>query len=386
MTKNLIPAVLVLEDGSFYKGWSNVLTGTTIGEVVFNTGMTGYQEILTDPSYSGQIVIFTYPEIGNTGVNFEDNESRSVNVKGIATKNIFCNSNNWRCSESISDYLQRSNILSISGVDTRSLTKHLRHFGAMNGAIISTQYLNPTILLDEIKQIPKMQGLDLILGNATKTAFSWKQDCNHIWNYSLSKYFISDKCFKVIVLDFGVKFNILRQLTFYGCSIIVVPPNTSAEDILNLSPDGILLSNGPGDPSVATYAVTTVQKLLETDIPILGICMGHQILSLALQANTFKLIFGHRGLNHPSGVLQKVEITSQNHGFAVDLISMKSFDYSGSLKITHLNLNDGTLAGLSHRLRPVFSVQYHPEASPGPHDSDYLFYSFVCLMRQFCLE
>nr|QUE28934.1 CarA [Madagascaria erythrocladioides] len=377
----LVPALLVLEDGSSYRGWTNNFYATSIGEVVFNTGMTGYQEILTDPSYSGQIVTFTYPEIGNTGVNLEDNESCNVTVKGVIAKNISSISSNWRYSENFVSYLKKNKVLFISGIDTRQLTRHIRYFGSMNGGI-SNEILEPRDLLKKIVDIPKMQGLDLIKKNTTEYVFSWKGNTKDVWNYSISKNLISKKIFKVIVIDFGVKFNILRQLSFYGCSVLVLPATASYDAISRYCPDGIVLSNGPGDPSTANYAIDTVKQLLNSNIPILGICMGHQILSLSVKKETYKLKFGHRGLNHPSGKSQKVEITSQNHGFAVQLNYPNVLRNSNELQITHFNLNDQTLAGISHKNKPVFSVQYHPEASPGPHDSDYLFYYFVCLMKQ----
>nr|YP_010337092.1 carbamoyl-phosphate synthase arginine-specific small subunit [Pseudoerythrocladia kornmannii]UNJ16677.1 carbamoyl-phosphate synthase arginine-specific small subunit [Pseudoerythrocladia kornmannii] len=376
---NLIPALLVLADGTYYKGWSNNLSQTSIGEVVFNTGMTGYQEILTDPSYSGQIITFTYPEIGNTGINFEDTESKQVSVQGVITKCSSQKSYSWRQTTLWDNYLKKNNIISISSIDTRSLTKHLRSFGAMNGGI-SNEILNPRDLVDKVRQSPVMEGLDLIKENTTSVSFSWNNEFMTKWNYSCSKFPLSRKFLKVIVIDFGVKFNILRQLSFYGCSLIVVPATTSAHTICSYNPDGILLSNGPGDPSTASYAVQTIKDLLITDIPIFGICMGHQLLSKALNGLTFKLKFGHRGLNHPAGLLQKVEITSQNHGFAVDFDT--STESTELLQLTHFNLNDDTIAGLAHIEIPAFSVQYHPEASPGPHDSDYLFHYFVCLMKQ----
>nr|QUE28745.1 CarA [Porphyropsis coccinea] len=380
---NLLPAVLVLADGTYYKGWSNDFEGTSIGEVVFNTGMTGYQEIMTDPSYFGQIITFTYPEIGNTGVNFQDNESDDVSVKGVVMKNSSQLSYSWRQKEAWNNYLRKNKIVSISSIDTRSLTKHLRSFGSMNG-IISNQILDPKELLKKVAMSPTMVGRNLIKEKTTEVAFSWKSEFGHHWNYTSSQHSLSKKILKVVVIDFGVKFNILRQLSYYGCSVIVLPANTTFNIIAAYAPDGILFSNGPGDPSTATYAIETIKKLLKYEIPLFGICMGHQLLSKALDGETFKLKFGHRGLNHPAGLSQKVEITSQNHGFAVNFEN--KIEENICLQLTHFNLNDKTLAGLSHKNIPCFSVQYHPEASPGPHDSDYLFHYFSCLMRQSILN
>nr|QUE29502.1 CarA [Erythrotrichia foliiformis] len=377
---NFIPALLVLEDGTYYKGWSVNKLSTSVGEVVFNTGMTGYQEIMTDPSYYNQIVVFTYPEIGNTGVNNQDIESKSISVKGIVTRNFSRNSYSWRQVCSLDAYLNQHNIPSIFGIDTRSLTRHLRKFGAMNGGI-SNQILSPEQLLKEVRKTPSMKGLDLIKYNTTQQSFSWRSKSFEMWDYTTPKYRLLNKVLKVLVIDFGTKFNILRRLSDYGCSVIVLPADVTLETILSYKADGILLSNGPGDPSAAKGAVSLVKVLINLDLPVFGICMGHQILSKSLSFSTSKLKFGHRGLNHPTGVQQKVEITSQNHGFVVDSVLK---DASLSLvQYTHYNLNDQTIAGLAHREKPLFSVQYHPESSPGPHDSDYLFYYFVCLIKQF---
>nr|QUE29115.1 CarA [Erythrotrichia welwitschii] len=377
---NFIPALLVLEDGTYYKGWSANPSSTTIGEVVFNTGMTGYQEIMTDPSYSKQIVVFTYPEIGNTGVNGEDVESRKTSVKGIITRNLSQCSYSWRQDCTLNSYLQRHDIPCIFGIDTRSLTKHLRTFGSMNGGI-SNEILEPIRLLEHVQKAPAMKGLNLIDDNTTAFNFLWKDDFLDQWHPIKSQHKLRQKVLKVIVIDFGTKFNILRRLSAYGCSVIVVSANTDLATILSYRADGILLSNGPGDPEAVEQIIPLLQDLIATNMPIFGICMGHQILSKSLAFSTSKLKFGHRGLNHPTGLLQKVEITSQNHGFVVD--SSASSDQFSLIQLTHHNLNDKTIAGLAHRHSPLFSVQYHPEASPGPHDADYLFYYFICLMKQF---
>nr|YP_010338273.1 carbamoyl-phosphate synthase arginine-specific small subunit [Bangia atropurpurea]UNJ18223.1 carbamoyl-phosphate synthase arginine-specific small subunit [Bangia atropurpurea] len=375
-----IPAILVLEDGTYYKGWSfqaNQAT-LTLGEVVFNTGMTGYQEIITDPSYFQQIVTFTYPEIGNTGINSQDIESQTLSIKGLVAKNICKISSSWRQQESLVQYLNRNNIPFIFGIDTRSLTQYLRRLGTMNGCI-STKNLDHIYLKQKILEVPRMQGLDLIPYVTTKISYNWDEK-------SLPSWYLSDRNrvhlsyqLKVLVLDFGVKLNILRRLATLGCEITVIPASTSIHEILSYKPDGILLSNGPGDPSAVNYGIQTAKELLDQGIPIFGICMGHQILNLALEAKTFKLKFGHRGINHPSGLKQRVEITSQNHGFAVDLQSV----LTSSVKVTHFNLNDTTVAGTGHSQSPYFSVQYHPESSPGPHDADYLFEHFIEIMKKY---
>lgn len=368
-------AILVLADGTSYTGYSFGAKGTTFGEVVFNTGMTGYQEVLTDPSYSGQIVTFTYPELGNTGVNPEDEESYKPHVKGAIARNLCKRPSNWRSTESLQDYLTRHKVVGIYGIDTRDLTRRLRSSGAMNGAI-STDVLEPEELLMELQKVPSMAGLNLVKDITTKEVYQWNEATDKQWEFSPRANLREGENLTVVAVDFGVKRNILRRLASYGCKVIVVPANTPAEDILKYNPDGIFLSNGPGDPAAVAEGIATAKALLEAQKPTFGICMGHQILGLSLGAETFKLKFGHRGLNQPAGLSQKVEITSQNHGFAVTEESL-----GADIEITHLNLNDRTVAGLKHKTLPFFSVQYHPEASPGPHDADYLFEYFVKLMR-----
>lgn len=373
-----IPALLVLADGTNYRGWSFGSTGTTIGEVVFNTGMTGYQEVLTDPSYCGQIVVFTYPELGNTGVNPEDEESEKPQVRGAIARNICTRPSNWRATQSLPHYLEKHRIPGIYGIDTRALTRKLRVHGAMNGGI-STEILEPGELLMRVRSAPNMNGLNLVKEVTTSTVYEWKESTTPAWEFN-SELLQSTKdkeTFTVVVLDFGIKRNILRRLTSYGCRTIVVPADTSAAEILSYKPDGIFLSNGPGDPSAVNEGIETTKKLLGAQKPMFGICMGHQIIAHALGAQTFKLKFGHRGLNHPAGLKQKVEITSQNHSFAIEQNSLKDVD----VEISHLNLNDSTVAGMHHTNLPIFSVQYHPEASPGPHDADYLFEKFVRAMQ-----
>ncbi|MBW4612126.1 MAG: glutamine-hydrolyzing carbamoyl-phosphate synthase small subunit [Desmonostoc vinosum HA7617-LM4] len=371
-----IPALLVLADGTTYRGWSFGATGTAIGEVVFNTGMTGYQEVLTDPSYCGQIVIFTYPELGNTGVNLEDDESVRPQVKGAIARNICHRPSNWRSTQSLPDYLKHHQIPGIYGIDTRALTRKIRLFGAMNGGI-STSILDEAELLEQVQAAPNMAGLNLVREVTTPTVYEWSDPTIPAWEFKPEAGENQEASFTVVALDFGVKRNILRRLSSYGCWVIVVPANTTPEEILSYNPDGIFLSNGPGDPAAVTEGIETTKALLLSQKPIFGICMGHQILGHALGAETYKLKFGHRGLNQPAGLQQRVEITSQNHSFAIDPDSLPD----AVVEVSHLNLNDRTVAGVRHKSLPIFSVQYHPEASPGPHDADYLFEQFVQEMR-----
>ncbi|UFP96074.1 glutamine-hydrolyzing carbamoyl-phosphate synthase small subunit [Gloeobacter morelensis] len=367
-------ARLVLEDSTAFEGWSFGAPGTSVGEVVFNTGMTGYQEVLTDPSYCGQIVAFTYPELGNTGVNLEDAESDRPQVRGVIAHNVAGRASSWRATQSLGDYLKDHAIVAIAGIDTRALTRHLRSRGAMNGAI-STE-LSTEALLARLQEAPAMQGLDLVPQVTTAAPYTWSQSTPADW--LATRAAAAERPLRVVAIDFGIKHNILRRLASYGCEVIVVPADTGVEAILAYRPDGIFLSNGPGDPAAVRYGIKTVQELLKSRKPMFGICLGHQILALALGGETYKLKFGHRGLNQPASFNNRVEITSQNHGFAVDDASL----VGANIEITHLNLNDRTVEGLRHRELPVFSVQYHPEASPGPHDADYLFAQFVDLMRE----
>ncbi|MBD0335220.1 MAG: glutamine-hydrolyzing carbamoyl-phosphate synthase small subunit [Cyanobacteria bacterium Co-bin13] len=370
------PALLVLADGSIYRGWSFGAAATVMGEVVFNTGMTGYQEVMTDPSYCGQIVAFTYPELGNTGVNPEDEESARPAIRGAIARNVCSQPSNWRATQSLPEYLKHHKIPGIYGIDTRALTRKLRTVGAMNGAI-STEVLDPEELLRQLQAAPSMEGLNLVREVSTREAYEWTEGTNPIWEFGAEARASDEPQLTVVAIDFGIKRNILRRLVSYGCRVIVVPLDTSVETILSYKPDGIFLSNGPGDPAAVVEAPPLVQALLQQQLPTFGICMGHQILGLSLGASTFKLKFGHRGLNQPCGLSERIEITSQNHGFALDADSVPM----ESVTITHLNLNDRTVAGIEHKKLPIFSVQYHPEASPGPHDADYLFYKFVESMR-----
>tara|TARA_B100001248_G_C27350108_1_gene440887 strand:- start:166 stop:1266 length:1101 start_codon:yes stop_codon:yes gene_type:complete len=355
-------AILLLNDGRIFQGQLIGSEGETIGEVCFNTGITGYQEILTDPSYCQQIVVMASPHIGNYGVNKLDDESDKAQVSGFILKEETVYPSNWRSEGSIGDYLIKNNITGIKNVDTRAIVSHIRDKGAMNG-IISSMDFNKTSLLKKLETAPSMDGLDLVK----------KVTCRSKYLYNTNKKLK----YNVAVIDFGIKRNILRLISNLGCKLIVFPANVSKKEILEKKPDGIFLSNGPGDPSAATYAINTVQSLLGS-APIFGICLGHQILALALGASTFKLKFGHRGINHPVKNIKsgKIEITSQNHGFGVEMQSLPE-----NIIPTHINLNDDTLAGLSCPEYDAFSVQYHPESSPGPHDSRYLFKYFIHLMQ-----
>ena len=361
-------AILALEDGSIFTGRAFGAAGEKTGEVVFNTSMSGYQEILTDPSYAGQIVVMTYPHIGNYGTNDKDNESEHPFVEGFVAREFSEISSNWQSCESLESYLKRHGIIGISEIDTRALVLKIRNRGAMRG-IISTENLDPDQLIGRARSSRNMLGQDLASTVSCPEPYSVEQ----IGQIAMHK------AFKVIAYDFGIKRNILNNLSRVGCDITVVPAATPAEDVLSLNPDGVFLSNGPGDPEPLQYAVRNIQKLLGRK-PIFGICLGHQLMGLAFSGKTYKLKFGHRGGNQPVKNLKnnKVEITAQNHGFAVDPDSMKE----SQVELTHINLNDQTLEGISHRSLPAFSVQYHPEASPGPHDSHYLFEEFIKLMLE----
>jgi len=368
-------ALLVLENGEYFSGQSIGFEGEAEGEIVFNTSMTGYQEILTDPSYKGQIVTMTYPLIGNYGCNLEDVESGRPWVEGFVIKELAALSSNWRKKESLEDFLKKHKIVAIQRVDTRRLTKLIRTGGAQR-ALISTTEDDPKTLLEQVKKIPSIVGLDLVKEVTTSEAYRWREG-----HYTWPKGYSAKRRFRhfVVVYDFGVKRNILRNLVLNKAEVLVVPARTSWEEILNMKPDGVLLSNGPGDPAPLSYAIENI-KNLAGKIPIFGICLGHQLLGLALGAKTFKLKFGHRGANHPVKNLETgaIEITCQNHGFAVDI---KSLD--GVAKLTHLSLNDLTVEGLAQREKFLFSVQYHPESSPGPKDSRYLFHQFSRMMEDF---
>jgi carbamoyl-phosphate synthase small subunit len=367
----VMKAKLVLENGTIFTGESFGANGEMTGEVVFNTSITGYQEILTDPSYAGQIVTMTYPLIGNYGVNTDDLESVKPHISGFVVKEYSEFPSNFRSTESLGHWLTQHNIVGIQGIDTRMLTKMIRSVGAMRG-IISTADGDNKNLLAKVQRSPRMSGLDLASRVTTAKSYLWDKVDTTPFALPLANTASKKKC-NVVVYDYGVKQNILRRLTSYGCNLTVLPAQTSAEDVLKMNPDGIFLSNGPGDPAAVTYAIESLKKLIGKK-PIFGICLGHQLLALALGGKTFKLKFGHRGANHPVKNLKTgaIEITSQNHGFAVDPDSLDP----QSIEITHENWNDHTNEGFRHRSLPIFSVQYHPEASPGPHDSDYLFKQF----------
>ncbi len=367
-------ALLALEDGTIF--WGRSFTGPfeTTGEVVFNTSMTGYQEILTDPSYAGQIVTMTYPLIGNYGINSEDIESERIQVKGFIIREYQPYPSNWRSEMTLADYLKKWNIPGIEGIDTRALTRHIRIEGAMKGAI-STYDLDPESLIEKARRSPDIKGRDLVKDVTCKVPMIWK-DGKPI-PVDLEEFRWEGRGYRVVAIDFGIKYNILRSLEKRGCEILIVPANTDSETIDMLEPDALFLSNGPGDPAPLTYAIETIRKQLGKR-PIFGICLGHQLLCLALGAKTFKLKFGHRGGNQPVKNLKtgKVEITAQNHGFCVDMNTLPR-----DVEITHINLNDGTLEGIFHRKLKALSVQYHPEASPGPHDASYLFDRFIELIK-----
>ena len=372
-------AKLVLSNGITFTGYSFGAMGSTVGEIVFNTGMTGYQEVITDPSYFGQIITFTYPEIGNTGINFEDSESDN-SVRGIIVRNFSNNNSNWRSKLNFNQWLIEKNIIGLYGIDTRALVKILRSNGSMNG-VITTEKNDFDSCLEIISNTPNMQGLNLAKNVSTKKNYIFKETTSTDFDVR-EKIHNNINKFKIVAIDFGIKKSILNRLVSHGCEILVLPSNSSFEDVLSHDPDGIFFSNGPGDPSSVLDGINLAKSLIDFGkIPMFGICLGHQIFGLALGGKTYKLPFGHRGLNHPCGMNNNnIEITSQNHGFAIDPNSLSN----ELVEITHLNLNDKTVAGLKLINKPIFSVQYHPEASPGPHDSDYLFEKFVSLMLERC--
>jgi carbamoyl-phosphate synthase small subunit len=373
-------ATLALENGTWYEGESAGAAGQTGGEVVFNTAMTGYQEVLTDPSYSGQIVTMTCPEIGNYGVAGEDGESRAPKVAGFVIRDQSPIASNWRADSTLRDYLVRHNIVAISDIDTRALTRVLRSAGVMRG-IIATGDIDPRRLAEEAREIAPMEGSDLVRGVTCEAPFDWRPDDTQraADEFSPPPQRRADRPLRIAAYDYGMKWNILRRFTAHGCDVRVFPATAPASELLASNPDGVFLSNGPGDPAVLDYAIGNARELVKSEVPVFGICLGHQILSLAMGAKTYKLKFGHRGANHPVKELEsgKVEITSQNHGFAVDPETLPS-----DLKVTHLNLYDRTIEGLRHQTKPVFCVQYHPEAAPGPHDADYLFRQFLDEMER----
>jgi carbamoyl-phosphate synthase small subunit len=373
----MMEAILALEDGTWFRGVAAGAEGVAHGEVVFNTSMTGYQEVLTDPSYSGQIVTMTCPEIGNYGVAPADGESRAPQVAGFIMREESPVASNWRSTGTLRDYLIAHHIVAIAGIDTRALTRQLRSGGVIRGVVATGGALDPNALVDRANAIPKMEGSDLVSGVTSAKAFDWPEEDPDEFGVPADRR--PTRRLKIAAYDYGMKWNILRRLSAHGCDVRVYPAATPASELLARAPDGVFLSNGPGDPAPLTYAIDNAKALVAANVPVFGICLGHQILGLAMGGKTFKLKFGHRGANHPVKKLAsgKVEITSQNHGFAVDPASLPD-----AVEVTHLNLYDGTVEGLRHRTRPVFCVQYHPEASPGPHDADYLFDDFLKLIEE----
>jgi len=370
-------ALLALEDGSLFYGESIGVSGESVGEVVFNTSMTGYQEILSDPSYARQIITLTYPHIGNTGANSEDMEAERVHATGLVIRELPVRLSNFRSTESLPEFLRRHKIVAISGIDTRRLTRVLREKGAQNGCIVAVEKGKPDkkVALEAARSFPGLKGMDLAKVVSTRKPYDWDEG---VWALGQGHARIENPRFHVVAFDFGVKRNILRMLASRGCRISVVPAQTSASDVLALRPDGIFLSNGPGDPEPCTYAIEAIRSLVDSGIPVFGICLGHQLLGLASGARTVKMKFGHHGANHPvldvdSG---RVMITSQNHGFAVDAASLPA-----NLRVTHKSLFDGSIQGLARTDKPAFCFQGHPEASPGPHDVAPLFDRFVEMMQ-----
>ena len=370
-------ALLALEDGTLFRGSAAGAEGETRGEVVFNTSMTGYQEILTDPSYAGQIVTMTCAEIGNYGVSPNDVESGKPHVAGFIVRDESPVASNWRAAGTLRDYLLQHGIVAISDIDTRALTRRLRSSGVMRGVLATGDVADPAMLVAQAAQIPKMEGTDLVRHVTTAEAFEWTEEDPD--EFGIAPERRAKRRLKIAAYDLGMKWNILRRLSAYGCDVRVYPASTPAAELLATNPDGVFLSNGPGDPAPLDYVIENVRTVVNANLPVFGICLGHQVMGLALGGATYKLKFGHRGANHPVKKLEtgRIEITSQNHGFAVDPTSLPS-----DVAVTHVNLYDKTVEGLRHTSRPAFSVQYHPEASPGPHDADYLFGDFMTLIQE----
>lgn len=372
-------ARLVLEDGSIWHGKAFGALGTRLGEVVFNTSMTGYQEILTDPSYAGQIVVMTASQIGNTGINEDDDEARRIFLSGFVIRDYSSVISNWRATKSLAHWLEEQNIISICDVDTRAITRRIRDQGSMKGLITTDQTLSDEEALTEVQQWHGLDGVDLVRTVTCEETYRWIEKTASQWEFRHWQGSTSTENFHVVAYDFGIKYNILRRLAAYGCRITVVPAHTTAAEVIALNPDGILLSNGPGDPSAIPYAVEATRELIGR-VPIFGICLGHQILGQALGGKTYRLKFGHHGGNQPVRHIpsKRVEISAHNHNYAVDPKSLPS-----DVEVTHINLNDGCCEGMRHTTLPVMSVQYHPEAAPGPHDSDPLFDDFIRLISDY---
>jgi carbamoyl-phosphate synthase small subunit len=372
------PAILALEDGTIFEGYAIGAPGRQVGEVCFNTSMTGYQEILTDPSYARQIVTLTYPHIGNVGANSTDDESRRVFASGLVVRDLPPQTSSWRAEEGLTEYLQRNGVVALAGIDTRELVTHLRDNGAQRGVIAAGEGLDADALVAEARDFPGLTGMDLAGEVSTASSYPFTQGSWTLDGGLPGATPAEDLPYHVVALDYGCKRNILRLLVDRGCRVTVMPATATADEVLAAEPDGVFLSNGPGDPEPVTYAIEALRGLLDAGLPIFGICLGHQLLCLAEGARSSKLKFGHRGGNHPvkHHVSGRVEITAQNHGFAVDAESLPE-----TLEVTHTSLFDGTLEGVRHRTKPAFSVQYHPEASPGPHDSQYLFDAFLAAIR-----
>jgi carbamoyl-phosphate synthase small subunit len=376
-----IPALLALEDGSVFHGHAVGATGETVGEVVFNTAMTGYQEILTDPSYARQIVTLTYPHIGNTGVNAEDVESTAIHAAGLIVRDVPRRASNWRSTESLPDYLKRNGTVAIAGIDTRRLTRILRDKGALSGCIMAGEQVDAEVALAKARAFPGLNGMDLAKVVSTTKTYEWKEGVYDLDGtaFNLPANAPQGPRFKVVAYDYGVKLNILRLLAEQGCDVTVVPAQMPAAEVLAMKPDGVFLSNGPGDPAACDYAIVATRELLDSKIPLFGICLGHQLMGLALGGKTLKMKFGHHGANHPVKDLDdgRVLITSQNHGFAVDPATLPA-----NVRVTHTSLFDGSLQGFALTDRPAFCFQGHPEASPGPLDMGYLFQRFAALMQE----
>lgn len=384
MTTTKQPAALVLADGSIFEGYAIGAMGESVGEIVFNTAMTGYQEILTDPSYAQQIVTLTYPHIGNTGINQEDNEAQSTWIKGLVIRDLPLQASNWRQQQTLSEYLQQHNIVGIAGIDTRQLTRKLRDTGAQNACIMAG-HIDIARAVDLAASAQSLKGLDLAQVVTTAKAYRWS---DALWQLKIAEPLSSggpvktakpaEATLKVVVMDYGVKHNLLRYLVQFGCQLVVMPARSTLEAVLAEKPHGVFLSNGPGDPAPCDYAITLIQQLLELNMPILGICLGHQLLALACGARTEKMKFGHHGANHPVKDLRtgKVMITSQNHGFTV-----ADEQLPATLQVTHRSLFDQSIQGIRHTSKPAYAFQGHPEASPGPHDAEHLFVDFIAAMK-----